>query len=462
MNSCDLGRPNRYCFQESDTAWRSITVSSAAIVIPVIGGTAHTIYAMPCKPGTAQSITLSEVHKDFDGVLALPTPGEWYLRFPLAGSAAAQICVVVIECGSPESMNALLRLMGVTRVLIGSPTGSPADVRNADADADFLDTLNGLLTNSRLAVSDAGTWKRLAGANADAEVDFAAALIGAITNSRMAAFRVSAADWRRIETDPVNTITGEAVGTSCWAKMASAIFGRDTSDSTLRAIEAFGATSALGTSLYRLLVDAAIRTYDVNAGFMNTTAGIEVLHQGALSTPGVSQPRRDGYWGSRAGRRYRTGTDDMTGVAAATGFVATTPTFLLVAGATAELIIRKIRVGCPLVGTKTSFRVLVKTDTADRFSAGGTTRTPTTWNAGNAIASGVGRSLEAPTATAEGAGTRIAATSVGPVVAGGLIELDLRDGLIIPASGSLLVYVVGATAAPTVDLDIEFEEANIQ
>lgn len=175
----------------------------------------------------------------------------------------------------------------------------------------------------------------------------------------------------------------------------------------------------------------------------------------------VLENRASGYRGSRAGRRYVCKSPDLTGVAAATALTLTAPTFLAVAGATKEIVVRRITVTLPVIGTSTTFQALVKTDTANRFSSGGTARAPGTMNQGNTIATGLAQNLETPTATAESAAVGVS-SKAGPITSGAQIEFLFLDGLIVPASGSLLLYVVTGTAGATVHYEVEFEEVNVQ
>ena len=220
--------------------------------------------------------------------------------------------------------------------------------------------------------------------------------------------------------------------------------------------------SAQNTTINRLATSALINVYDNISGQIRGVVGYQELSSPGLELLSTTDSRESGWPSSRSGRRYTCKSPNMTGVAAATGFVTTTPTFLLVAGATNELTIRRVTVSLPLIGTSTTFRAGIKTDTADRFSAGGTARAPVTMNNGNAVATTVARNLETPTATAEGGGTRDVDVKSGNITSGSVIEFNFKDGLIIAASGSFLLYVVTATAGATIDYVIEFEDANIQ
>lgn len=223
------------------------------------------------------------------------------------------------------------------------------------------------------------------------------------------------------------------------------------------------ATRASGTSqvasLNRLLTDSGSRVWD-GAAWQPWNSQVETAATSG-SHAGVLEARATGFYGSVKGRRYACKSPNITGVAAATSLTTTTPTFLMVAGATKEIVVRRVTVSMPLKGTSTTFRALIKTDTANRFSSGGTARAPGTMNQGNTVATGLAQNLETPTATAESTVVDVS-TKSGAVADGATIEFLFDDGLIVANSGSFLLYVVTATAGATVDYVIEFEEANVQ
>lgn len=170
--------------------------------------------------------------------------------------------------------------------------------------------------------------------------------------------------------------------------------------------------------------------------------------------------RRDGFIAANAGRRF-SATNPTLGspITGQIGFAATTPTFLLrQSAATRRIVLRTINLGLA-AGAGGSFRVAVVIDTADRFSAGGTSVTPQNMNTGSAIASAVTGFLINPTATAAGAGTRIISTISGPVANGTNISVNFSDGLLIGTTGSLLVYATStAASAPSLLFTFEWEE----
>lgn len=292
---------------------------------------------------------------------------------------------------------------------------------------------------------------------------FTKTLNGALVNARLSAYRLSNADWAQLNCDTPTTVTGELHNTAVWTRANSAVYGRDTSDNTMRLIEARASILALSSGVYRLQTDSQTRVLDTISGNTLVLGGIQQDAGTALRGAALFayQARGEAYLASREGRRYVCKSPNQTGVAAATSFVTTTPTFLAVAGATKEIVVRRITVTLQAVGTSTTFIASVKTDTANRFSSGGTARAPGTMNQGNTVATGLAQNLETPTATAESTAIDVSVQS-GSVVSGAKIEFLFLDGLIVAANGSLLLYVVTATSGATVNYEIEFEEVNCQ
>lgn len=297
--------------------------------------------------------------------------------------------------------------------------------------------------------------------NFDADADVAASKVGELVNARIAAVSTGTSDWVRLRSSAV--ATAHAYTTA--RLMTDAVLRAD-DGATFSAVGSRGSAGAEVATIQRLLTSSLARVYNPSSGDFHSVVGDRELSTNNVDALGCLQIRASGYQSSRRGRRYRAGTLDLTGVASRTTLLLTEPAFLIVAGATNELIIRRITISNPIVSTATSFRALVKTDTANRYSSGGTTRTPETLNPANAVASGVAQSRESTggaviVATAEGGGTRGAGAKSGNTLNGAVIEFLYKDGLIIPAGGSLLVYIVTATTSDDVDVDIEFEEANV-
>ncbi len=429
MDSCQLGAPNKYCFEESNTAWRSITVKHPSVLAPLIGAaTPPTYYAHPCRPAGAGAVAQSEALPSYGGFCYLPTPGEWYLQFPLAGSAAGQVCIVAYDVGSPEGANALLKLLAVQKVILATVGGTTLDIRNADAEADFAKTLNGILSNARLA-----------GFDSDAD------------------------DWFRLSSRLIGNIAG--LGVAAWRGPLgnAAAFGRDTGDNTMRPIESRAAVTGQVPGLYRLLADIVNRNYDLLQGTYQVRPGIEELASSGATMPMGLMGRESAYASSRRERRF-VATSEGAAITVSNGFTATAPRFTLEAGATNELILRKIRMSCLLAGT-TNLQWRLVLDPDARYSSGGTAGTVgarTNMNGGSSAAGGYTFHYGSITATATDADEREIAHGTIVNVTGNERIVEFQDGLIVPASGTLLLYLFDAGAVGTVAVDMEFEEANIQ
>jgi hypothetical protein len=171
--------------------------------------------------------------------------------------------------------------------------------------------------------------------------------------------------------------------------------------------------------------------------------------------------REDAYYSSRLGRRFSfTHQTPGTLITAQATFVATTPTLLLYnsAGNATTIILRTVRV-VVLEATIAPVMICVAIDTADRFSAGGTVIVGQNWSEASATAyPGTAFRFNA-TATAAGGGTRYLWTDAIPTGLGGSITISFKDGVLVSATGSILVYVWDSAGlnAPDIVEDIEVE-----
>lgn len=165
---------------------------------------------------------------------------------------------------------------------------------------------------------------------------------------------------------------------------------------------------------------------------------------------GVLQPRRDGYYSAKIGQSFATAHQTpSTDVTGQTSFDATTPTFLFYQAAAANRVI--LRDLClSLVGTAPGgvVHVALATDTANRFSAGGTAVVPQNTSGLSTVAAGVTFRYNA-TASAAGAGTRYLRKWSVPAGLGAIICPAFDDEVIIGATGSILVYTWAGTTGPT-------------
>jgi hypothetical protein len=394
-----------------------------------------------------------------------------------------------------------------TATLVG-PGGVAADVRNADACADFAASLNGWLTNSRMAVFDRvlNDWCSLYGdlpsavngatassvraayANAiavgldstgvsvmrpveardfNANADVGSTLIGLLTNSRNAYFDLNDSNWARWEGDVAANISGRGTSTVRSPYTASIVVGFDnTGAAVLRPVEArdFTIPSDVGSTLIGLLVNSRNSFIDDRTTEWNWIGGTSYASVAGNTNleicpgPFVYQPRESAFVASRRGRRfYSTHQTPNTVITAQASFVATTPTFMLRQAATAvRVILRSITLF--IVNTPTDdVRVTVEIDTADRFSAGGTSHTPQNVNEESATASGITSFLSNPTATAAGAGTRYLVNALVDNTAPSRLSIDFKDGVLLSTTASLLTYVFGNGGATPADVFFVFE-----
>lgn len=372
-----------------------------------------------------------------DGVALILGDGTWTLCSAVTGSSAVKETYLIYWLQNLAEAQALLSLLGSTAL-------SKFD----------------LLRWGGVAVA--------AARNTDAEADVAEALISPLVKAQLAAHAISANDGRRVRMGTHSAAKDE--GLENFLLTVAALFGQDTSVSAggrSVPVEARASVSNLTTTLYRLLTDSLGRGFEPQASSLDPVHMLREISTAAGGALSMLQQRASGYWASLRGRRYKSKTLDLTGVAARTTLSLTEPLFILVAGATKELIIRRVKLSLRVRTTGTSLELLVKTDTADRYTSGGTSRAAETLNPGNAVATGLAQSRESTggsviVATAEGGGTRGAGHACGQPTSGGVAVIEYEDGLIVPAGGSLLVYGVTATTAETVDVEIEFEEANVQ
>ncbi len=416
----------------------------------------------------------------------------WFTKGAAAAGVTMRIAIF-LRPGSMEQFNNF--------VLYG-PDGTAGEVRNADADADFAEALGGLVTNARLsAFNVGGDYVRLNGGTpagttgagssartglhtiastfgtdtgdnsiraiearaADANGDFAKTLYGLNVNSRLALFDTNQADWTMGNAAAASLVTGEAHNAWPAMRTASFLFGRETSGNTMRVIEARAAVAEQSPGLYRLLTDAAMRVYDVDAGMHQVVSGLEEFVNSDVAFEGSLSGRESGFWASRKGRRF-VATSEGTAITVSNGFGATAPRFTLEAGATSELIVRRIRLSCLLAGT-TNLQWRAVLDPDARYSSGGTAGTVgarTNTNGGSGSTGGYTFHYGGITATATDADEREIAHGTIVNVTGNERLIEFQDGLIVGASGTLLLYLYDAGAVGTITVDIEFEECNVQ
>jgi hypothetical protein len=205
-----------------------------------------------------------------------------------------------------------------------------------------------------------------------------------------------------------------------------------------------------------------LRTRDVAAGGFMPVGGDRET-SGGFNAVVVSEQRANGYFSSIRARRFVATTEGAT-VTASNGFTATAPRFTLEAGATNELIVRSIDV-CVLAAGTTNMQVRVVIDPDARYSSGGTSGTVgarTNMNVGSAATGSYTFHYGGITATATDADEREIYYGTITNAVGGRLTIPFDDGLIIGASGTLLVYVIDAGATGTASINMVLEDANVQ
>jgi hypothetical protein len=405
------------------------------------GGSTGILYSLDASPGTltyspdqiqGPADTNPKAAKSSNAIALLTYPGIWYFFAAVVGSSAAKENYCFLPC-PPEAMKLLLELQGKV-VGVG-------DVN----------------------VTHWGGTAVTAASNFDSDADVTKTKVGPTINSRLAAYSTGDADWVKLSTYSPSGITGEGHGAQYWARVASALFGRDTGDSTMRAIEARGALTAQARTLYRLLTDSIARYYDVIQDTYIGQAGLEETSGLGAGFPAAMVARESQYFSSRRGRRFAV-TSEGTAITVSNGFTATAPRMTIEAGATSELIIRKITLSVLVAGT-TNLQVRIVLDPDARYSSGGTAVTlgaRTNLNGGNSTAADFTAHYGAITATATDADEREVFYGTIVNVTGNERIIEWEDGLIVPASGTLLIYLMDAGAAGTIAANVNLEEANVQ
>jgi hypothetical protein len=151
------------------------------------------------------------------------------------------------------------------------------------------------------------------------------------------------------------------------------------------------------------------------------------------------------FGGRRFGVTHQTPGTTITGQSS---FVSTTPTFLIYqASASRRLVLSNFSLGQDGTPAGGTIHVLVAIEAANRYSSGGTSITPQNTN-GESDNSAAFTFKYNPTATSPGS-VRYLYSWTQPVSIGGLFTPDLQDGVIIGATGSILIYTWASTVAPS-------------
>lgn len=338
ISCCDPGKlprtdalvdPNRH--QLVNGAWKGIDIKHPSVIIPVTEGS--TFYAVPGNRKTAVSASQAEYYPSRGGYLFLHAPGPWYIY----NDSGSDQSVIILD-----AYNAIGLLFYAGIRIVGS--GGTADVRNADADADFGKTLLGLLTNSRTAF-----------------------------------YSASSADWLRWQGSIWSSAEGGSAATDV-PRVAALLTGRDLvggGNGVLRLIEARPDFEAISDSaLNKLLVAASLQARIATGSYSRRVTALEETSSGGAGI-GDYQVRESGYWGGLRSRRYTLCLPATVIAQTGSSFSATAPVILFVNPSTNEVMIRKVRVHWIDAITVATTRVRFLVDPDNRYSSGGVSGIPT-------------------------------------------------------------------------------------
>lgn len=186
----------------------------------------------------------------------------------------------------------------------------------------------------------------------------------------------------------------------------------------------------------------------------------------------VSQARGAGFVSGVGVQRYcishQTPTTTVTGQ---TGWVATTPTFMLrktSSQTTKRLVLSNFTLEQTGTVAGGAINVILALDTTDRYSAGGTAVVPQLTTA-QSVASSTTPEFTFrynPTATAAGSSDtipRYVNCGTFPAVTGSTLPtIDCQDEFVIQGPGSILVYTWAATTGPTWNFTFEVIEEELR
>jgi hypothetical protein len=252
--------------------------------------------------------------------------------------------------------------------------------------------------------------------------------------------------FRAVEARPYSNLSGVNPATLVGLECHSIVWGSDSNGAptVLRPVESRSFGNIVGaqwSNLIGLLTGSVPLLNDVQgSNILGIQSGLQEVFSGSSVVAGALEVRQNGFWGARLSRRFAgkhaTEGGNLTAQAA---YVSTTPTILLALNAAGKrAIVRSLYIAIDSATTN-PVRVVIKIDSANRLSAGGTSVTPQNTNSG-----GGGSSLtytENATATAEAGGTKRLYEFLIASGKGASITIGFNDEVFINATGSYLVYV---------------------
>ena len=172
-----------------------------------------------------------------------------------------------------------------------------------------------------------------------------------------------------------------------------------------------------------------------------------------VAEPDKYVERGKAYASCIGGRRYSVAHQTPgTSILGQTGFVATTPTFLLYQSDSPRRVVLSNFALCqvaPAAGDVLHVAVFI--DPTNRYLADGTAIIPQSTISDSPLTAGFSFRYN-PVATAAGVGAsapRLLNEWTQPVWVGAVFNPDMHDGVVISSTGSILVYTWAAVTAPT-------------
>ena len=225
----DIQKPNRRPAMQN--AWTRVVTKEPALIVSQAAAPAVLYYIRSCEQPTSDVITSAEVQVGRNGIGLLDRPGIWYVYFVAPASTPVKEPFIIRPVKDPATALAFMQL-------------------NALAQAFDL-------------IKWGGT--ALSGAQTGAEAGFASAVVGPTVNARLGAFRGNTTEFARLHCEKISDLTGEGHAAWYWLRAAAALIGRDTSDNTMRAIEARTHTGWAGTARNLYLAGAAAHMHGLDA-----------------------------------------------------------------------------------------------------------------------------------------------------------------------------------------------------
>lgn len=415
--------PNRINLPNAQ--WTSVHVTHPALVIPITEGS--TFYF---RPKDKRAIANAEYYPGRGGYGFLHAPGTWEIY---NASGASRDCVIL------DAYNGIGALIFGGLRIIG--TGGAADVRDADADADF-----------------------------------AAALLGMVVNARNSILNIGSSDWARWTGDTGSAAAGRALASIVAPWTLSIVAGADAAGAgpaRIAQVSNMDAAADVAQANFGLLNNSRMAVREVSGtGDYARVLGLDETNASGTAAAAQLQMRSAGYFACLRDRLFvMCLAQGQTGVFNA-AFAATAPMFLFVAPATNEWIVKRLIVSAQ-GAWPTNTRLRIVTDPDNRYDAA---TAPTSFIPTGGFKSknrGGSGTLTPTRAVYDDGVTAITATAADNDEleygdfgdfgsSNAKLVLDEESGLIVPPSGSLLVYGWSTLGTELASIFLEVESANVQ